>query len=120
MTACALSDDSPTYTWVSREKIEVLNRSTRPTRAAALGVPLGTMNVQLRDIVVTELPSGIDVILGSDWRRVANVYVTFHTSNDVTIVQVEPPKRISSEVAPPKRNAPRCTGEALIASFCQQ
>ncbi|KAL1441861.1 hypothetical protein MTO96_008250 [Rhipicephalus appendiculatus] len=114
----ALSAGIPTHAGVSREKIEVLNRSIRPTRAATLDVTFGTTNVLLREVVVTELPSRIDLILGSDWRRVANADATFHTSNDVTIVPVEPTEQ--PEVAPPKRNAPRRTGEALIASFCLQ
>ncbi|KAH8035052.1 hypothetical protein HPB51_004293 [Rhipicephalus microplus] len=73
MSANALTDDIPTNAWVSRENIEVLNRSICPTLAATLDVTLGTTNVRLEDVVVTELPSGIDLILGSDWRRVANV-----------------------------------------------
>ncbi|KAL1429730.1 hypothetical protein MTO96_015838 [Rhipicephalus appendiculatus] len=121
MSANALTDDIPTHAWVSREDIEVLNRSIRPTLAATLDVTLGTTNVRLEDVVVTELPSGIDLILGSDWRRVASVDVTFHTSNDVTIVPVEPTgKSSSSEVPHPKQGTPHRTGETLIASFCRQ
>ncbi|KAH7935138.1 hypothetical protein HPB52_004487 [Rhipicephalus sanguineus] len=73
MSVNALTDDIPTHAWVSREDIEVLNRSIRPTLAATINVTLGTTNVRLEDVVVTELPSGIDLILGSDWRRVASV-----------------------------------------------
>ncbi|KAL1417166.1 hypothetical protein MTO96_000649 [Rhipicephalus appendiculatus] len=86
MSVNALTDDVPTHAWVSREDIEVLNRTIRPTLAATLDVTLGTTNARLEDVVVIELPSGIDLILGSDWRRVASVDVTFHMSNDVTIV----------------------------------
>ncbi|KAH8035399.1 hypothetical protein HPB51_005123 [Rhipicephalus microplus] len=82
MSANALTNDIPTHTWVSCKDIEVLNRSIRPTLAATLDVTLGTTNVRLEDDVVTELPSGIDLILGSDWQQVTNVDVTFHTSND--------------------------------------
>ncbi|XP_049276198.1 uncharacterized protein LOC125760327 [Rhipicephalus sanguineus] len=120
MSANALTDDIPTHAWVSREDIEVLNRSIRPTLAATLDVTLGTTNVRLEDVVVTELPSGIDLILGSDWRRVASVDVTFHRSNDVTIVPVETTGKSSSEVPPPKQGTPHRTGETLIASFCRQ
>ncbi|KAH8021192.1 hypothetical protein HPB51_012587 [Rhipicephalus microplus] len=88
MSADALTDDIPTHAWVSREDIEVLNRRIRLTLAGTLDVTLGTTNVRLEDTVVTELPSGIDLILGSEWRRVANVDVTSHTSNNVTIVPV--------------------------------
>ncbi|KAH8026926.1 hypothetical protein HPB51_000222 [Rhipicephalus microplus] len=120
MSANALTDDIPTHAWVSHENIEVLNRSICPTLAATLDVTLGTTNVRLEDVVVTELPSGIDLILGSDWRRVANVDVTFHTSNDVTIVPVEPSGKFSSsEVPPPKQGTPHRTGETLIATFCR-
>ncbi|KAH7947899.1 hypothetical protein HPB52_016670 [Rhipicephalus sanguineus] len=121
MSANALTDGIPTHAWVSREDIEVLNRSIRPTLAATIDVTLGTTNVRLEDVVVTELPSGIDLILGSDWRRVASVDVTFHTSNDVTIVPVETTgKTSSSEVPPPKQGTPHRTWETLIASFCRQ
>ncbi|KAH7940356.1 hypothetical protein HPB52_023543 [Rhipicephalus sanguineus] len=109
MSANALTDDIPTQAWVSREDIEVLSRSIRPTLAATLDVTLGPTNVV------------VDLILGSDWRRVASVDVTFDTSNDVTIVPVEPTgKSSSSEVPPPKQGTPHRTGETLIASFCRQ
>ncbi|KAH6942421.1 hypothetical protein HPB50_004943 [Hyalomma asiaticum] len=102
-------------------EIEVLDRSIRPTRAATLHISLGNTNVLLEDVVVTELPNGIDVILGSDWRRTANVDVTFHTTNDVTILPVEPAEGTSThEATPTKRGTARRTGEALIASFCRQ
>ncbi|KAH8001181.1 hypothetical protein HPB51_026313 [Rhipicephalus microplus] len=121
MSATALTDDIPTHAWVSCENIEVLNRSICPTLAATLDVTLGTTNVRLEDVVVTELPSGIDLILGSDWRRVANVDVTFHTSNVVTIVPVKPSGKFSSsEVPPPKQGTPHRTGKTLIATFCRQ
>ncbi|KAH6924607.1 hypothetical protein HPB50_020140 [Hyalomma asiaticum] len=84
--ARALPDDVPTHAWVSRDEIEVLDRSIRPTRAATLHIGLGNTNVLLEVVVVTELPNGIDVILGLDWRRTANVDVTFHKTNYVTIV----------------------------------
>ncbi|KAH6919403.1 hypothetical protein HPB50_029609 [Hyalomma asiaticum] len=121
ISARALPDDVPTHTWVSRDEIEVLDRSIRPTRAANLHIGLGNTNVLLEDIVVAELPNGIDVILGSDWRRTPNVDVTFHTTNDVTIVPVEPAEGTSThEATPTKRGTARRTGEALIASFCRQ
>ncbi|KAH6931883.1 hypothetical protein HPB50_001309 [Hyalomma asiaticum] len=121
ISARALPDDVPTHAWVSRDEIEVLNRSIRPTSAATLHIGLGNTNVLLEDVVVTELPNGIDVILGSDWPRTANVDVTFHTTNDVTIVPVEPAEGTSThEATPTKRGTARRTGEALIASFCRQ
>ncbi|KAL1437626.1 hypothetical protein MTO96_048742 [Rhipicephalus appendiculatus] len=104
-----------------QQRSERTRNDIRPTLASTLDVTLGTTNVRLEDVVVTELPSGIDLILGSDWRRVASVDVTFHTSNDVTIVPVEPTgKSSSSEVPPPKQGTPHSTGETLIASFCRQ
>ncbi|KAH8009205.1 hypothetical protein HPB51_012703 [Rhipicephalus microplus] len=121
MSANALTDDIPTHASVLRENIEVLNRSICPTLAPMLHVTLGTTNVRLEDVVVTELPSDINLILGSDWRRVAKVDVMFHTSNDVTIVPVEPSGKFSSsEMPPPKQGTPHCTGETLIATFCRQ
>ncbi|KAH8009204.1 hypothetical protein HPB51_012702 [Rhipicephalus microplus] len=45
MSANSLMDDIPTHAWVSRENIEVLNRSICPTLAATLDVTLGTTHV---------------------------------------------------------------------------
>ncbi|KAH6924510.1 hypothetical protein HPB50_018976 [Hyalomma asiaticum] len=121
ISARALPDDVPTHAWVSRDEIEVLDRSIRPTLAATLHIGLGNTNVLLEDVVATELPNGIDVILGSHWRRTANVDVTFHTTNEVTIVPVEPAEGTSThEATPTKRGTARRTGQALIASFCRQ
>ncbi|KAH8032018.1 hypothetical protein HPB51_022638 [Rhipicephalus microplus] len=108
---CQLAEGQPTQRFLG---------SICPTLAATLDVTLGTTDVRLEVVVVTELPSGIDLIPGSDWRRVANVDVTFHTSNDVTIVPVEPSGKFSSSEVPPlKQGTQHRAGETLIATFCR-
>lgn len=71
--------------------------------------------------MITELPRATNLILGSDWRPVANDDVTFDTTNDVTVVAVEPTEKVPSpEGSHTKRSTGHCKEEALIAFFCRQ
>ncbi|KAL1483735.1 hypothetical protein MTO96_033009 [Rhipicephalus appendiculatus] len=49
-SANALADDVRTHALTSRDEIEVLNRSTCPTRAATLDTGLGRTNVRLENV----------------------------------------------------------------------
>ncbi|KAH6924513.1 hypothetical protein HPB50_018979 [Hyalomma asiaticum] len=82
--ARALPDDVPTHAWVSRDEIEVLDRSIRPTRAATLHIGLGNTNVLLEVVVVTDCPTestSFSVWTGDE--RLTDV--TFHKTNYVTM-----------------------------------
>ncbi|XP_075553680.1 uncharacterized protein LOC142586319 [Dermacentor variabilis] len=102
--------------WTSHETIEVLDRCIRPARVATLNVTIGTSTVRLEEVVIAPLPGAMDLILGSDWRRAANVDVTFHPTNDVTLVPVQPSVSEPSGHAPSAHSAHR-VGETLITAF---
>ncbi|KAL1446670.1 hypothetical protein MTO96_028784 [Rhipicephalus appendiculatus] len=120
LTANFLPDDVRTHAWASHEEIKVQNYSICPTRAATLANTLGTTSVRPENVVVTELPSAVDLILRSDWRRIAHMDITFQT-NDVNSVPVEPGEKVSAlKASPRKRSTSRRTGETLIALFCRQ
>ncbi|XP_050024406.1 uncharacterized protein [Dermacentor andersoni] len=102
--------------WTFPETIEVLDRCIRPARVATLNVAIGTSTVRLEEVVIAPLPGAMDLILGSDWRRAANVDVTFHPTNDVTLVPVELSVSEPSGHAPGAHGAHR-VGETLITAF---
>ncbi|KAL1482549.1 hypothetical protein MTO96_033717 [Rhipicephalus appendiculatus] len=118
LSANALSDYVGTHAWVSRDEIGVLNRSICPKSAATLDIGLGTTNVRLEN-VVAEVTSTIVLILGSDWRRIAKVDITFRTTDHIKIVPVEPGEKVVTLEASPS-SAARRTAETLISSFCRQ
>ncbi|KAK8779210.1 hypothetical protein V5799_019450 [Amblyomma americanum] len=112
----SLGPDVRSRPWTSPEKIEVLDRCIRPSRVATMEVTVGTSTVRLEEVVIAPLPSAMDLILGSDWRRAANVDVTFHPSNDITLVPVQPSVSESPSHAPGAHDTNR-VGETLITAF---
>lgn len=58
----------------------------RPKKVTTLIITVGTTQVQLPEEFVTEVPGSVDVLLGSEWKKVAMVNVTFHPGSDGTVV----------------------------------
>lgn len=82
----AISYNSGVTVRSNRAEINLFGTRTRPDKVTTLTITVGTIQVQLQELFVTELPGFVDVLVGSDWRKVANVDDTFQTGNDVTIV----------------------------------
>lgn len=95
--------------WPTSEPITVLDRKLHPNECTMIAVKVGATDVTLPKVVVANLPPPIDLLLGSDWRHAANVNVTFHPSNDVTVIPL-------SQFGTNAQVLPK-TAEALIASF---
>ncbi|CAN7975359.1 unnamed protein product [Ixodes persulcatus] len=89
-----------------------------------LDITVGATQTQLPNVVIAPLPAPLDVILGSEWRQQANVDVTFHASNNVTIVQLlnddnDQSAHYMRDSKTPTHPKSR-TAETLIVSFCKR
>lgn len=121
ISAEALPPDTPVTHWKSQDRIETLDRTIQPKLSATIDITVGNTRTTLSNVVVSPLPKPLDIILGSDWRRNANVEVTFHPTNDVTLVNVTKEDKQCPTYAvqdPTSSSKPDHIGETLIASFC--
>lgn len=99
----------------------MIDRELLPENMTELDIMVGTTKVHLPNIIVSSLPENIDLLLGSDWRQLTNVDVTFHKSNNVTIVHLTEDDNGTTvcDSASRKDNAQQPTvAQALVVSFC--
>lgn len=109
----ALPQDACVSPWSRAEEfVNVLDNKLTPDKCTSLTISVGSTTVKVPEILILPLPKSIDLLLGSDWRQLANVEVTFHVSNDITIVQL--PRRHDSPGEIPKTTI---SGEALVSNF---
>ncbi|XP_064461924.1 uncharacterized protein LOC135372149 [Ornithodoros turicata] len=112
-----------TSPWSSQERVTVIDKELIPDKVTELDIIVGTTKTRLPNIIVSPLPDNVDLLLGSDWRQLANVDVTFHNSNDVTIVHLlEDGAATSICDSPSSKGELRQskTAQALVASFCSR
>ncbi|KAL1479515.1 hypothetical protein MTO96_051777 [Rhipicephalus appendiculatus] len=101
------------------ELVTVLDKQIQPEWTTSLSIIVGKLATKIPEVLVLPLPPTMDLLLGSDWRSLANVDVTFHVSNDVTLTSLPTQvatQRVDDAVSP--QQPPR--REALISTFTTQ
>lgn len=95
------------YPWIGARTIEVLGRSCEAMNTISACIEVESVKVDLPNIIVVEaLP--VDMLLGSDWRSLANVLYAVHANNDVMVV---PEDEMAS--CEPQQNGMPKEGKAL-------
>ncbi|KAL1469646.1 hypothetical protein MTO96_040958 [Rhipicephalus appendiculatus] len=76
-------------------ELTVLDKQVKPEWTTSLSIIVGKLATKIPEVLVLPLPPTMDLLLGSDWRSLANVDVTFHVSNDVTLISL--PTRVATQ-----------------------
>ncbi|KAL1447847.1 hypothetical protein MTO96_044206 [Rhipicephalus appendiculatus] len=116
----ALPPSTGKTTCKGHELVTVLDKQVKPEWTTSLSIIVGKLATKIPEVLVLPLPPTMDLLLGSDWRSLANVDVTFHVSNDVTLISLPTQvatQQVDDAVSP--LQLPR-TGEALISTFTTQ
>lgn len=116
----ALPASAEKATCKDHELVTVLDKQIKPEWTTSLSIIVGKLTTRIPEVLVLPLPPTMDLLLGSDWRSLANVDVTFHVSNDVTLISLPNQatnQQVTDAVSP--QQPPR-TGEALISTFTTQ
>ncbi|KAH7984045.1 hypothetical protein HPB52_016514 [Rhipicephalus sanguineus] len=116
----ALPASAEKATCKNHELVTVLDKQVKPEWTTSLSIIVGKLTTRIPEVLVLPLPPTMDLLLGSDWRSLANVDVTFHVSNDVTLISLPTQAATQQVVDTVSPQQPPRTGEALISTFTTQ